>query len=114
MPENEYSVNRGLIERVAKGDEGALAELCELNAGLVRSIASRFYDRGAEPEDLIQIGTIGMIKAARSFDFSYGTAFSTYAVPLIIGEIRRFLRDDGAVKVSRTTKKAWQRHYAPP
>ncbi|MBQ7397654.1 MAG: sigma-70 family RNA polymerase sigma factor, partial [Clostridia bacterium] len=70
------------------------------NAGLVRSLAQRFCGRGTEFEDLIQIGTIGMIKAVRSFSLERGTAFSTYAVPLIVGEIRRHLRDDGMIKVS--------------
>lgn len=73
--------------------------------GLVRSIAQRFADRGTEMEDLMQIGVMGMLKAIKSFDFSYQTAFSTYAVPLIIGEIRRFLRDDGMIKVGREIKK---------
>ncbi len=77
--------------------------------GLVRSIAARFAgriaDRGLEFEDLIQIGCVGMVKAIRSWDESYGTVFSTYAVPLIIGEIKRFLRDDGPIKVSRSTKR---------
>jgi len=71
----------------------------------VKTVAARFRDRGVEYEDLVQIGTIGMLRAVRSFDFSYGTVFSTYAVPLIVGEIRRFLRDDGPVKVGRALKK---------
>ena len=100
-----YSENNELIAKIKEGDESALAELINLNMGLVKSIAARFRDRGVEYEDLIQIGTVGMIKAARSFDFSFGTAFSTYAVPLIIGELRRFLRDDGIIKVSRNIKK---------
>ena len=93
-----------------QGDNQALDELVRLNLGLVKSLALRFRDRSlcggraVEYEDLVQIGTIGMIKAARSYDPSYGTAFSTYAVPLIIGEIRRFLRDDGLLKVGRMTK----------
>ena len=93
-----------LLERIAKGDEGAMDELVAENMGLVKSIAVRFHDRGVEYEDLVQIGAIGMIKAARSFDFSYGNVFSTYAVPLITGEILRFLRDDGPVKISRSIK----------
>ncbi len=112
MPEAEmaeeqdvYAQNRELIERAQKGDEQAAAKLVELNGGLVRSIAIRFRDRGTEIEDLIQIGMIGMIKAVNSFDTSRGTAFSTYAVPLIIGEIRRHLRDAGIIKVSRSYKK---------
>lgn len=76
-----------------------------LNMGLVRSVALRFRERGTEMEDLMQIGSIGMLRAVRSFDLSRGCAFSTYAVPLIIGEIRRFLRDDGMIHVSRTAKK---------
>ncbi|MBQ8388236.1 MAG: sigma-70 family RNA polymerase sigma factor [Clostridia bacterium] len=73
--------------------------------GLVRSIALRFRGRGIETEDLIQIGTIGLIKAVRSFDESRGCVFSTYAVPMVMGEIRRTLRDDGLIKVSRTQKR---------
>ena len=97
--------NRDLIERAQEGDEQAMEVLIVENAGLVRSLAQRFLGRGTEFEDLIQIGTIGMIKAVRSFSLERGTAFSTYAVPLIIGEIRRHLRDDGMIKVSRIYKK---------
>lgn len=93
-----------LLERIAAGDEWALEELIKDNMGLVKSIVMRFRDRGVEYDDLVQIGSIGMIKAARSFDFSYNNAFSTYAVPLITGEILRFLRDDGTIKVSRSIK----------
>jgi RNA polymerase sporulation-specific sigma factor len=100
-----YSQNRELIEKAQKGDETAAEKLIEINGGLVRSIAVRFRDRGTETEDLIQIGMIGMIKAIHSFDISRGTAFSTYAVPLIVGEIRRHLRDAGIIKVSRNYKK---------
>lgn len=113
MQISDFSQNSKLLERAVNGDEEASSELVNANMGLVRSIANRFRDRidgsgdthGCDYEDLIQIGTIGMIKAIRSFDPSYGTTFSTYAVPLIIGEIRRFLRDDGLIKISRTTKK---------
>lgn len=101
----DYNKNQELLERAATGDENATAELMNINTGLVRSIAIRFRDRGVEYEDLIQIGSIGMLKAIRSFDFSKGTAFSTYAVPLIVGEIRRFIRDDGLIKVSRIYKQ---------
>ncbi len=94
-----------LIRLAKEGDSEALARLTEGNMGLCKSIAARFRDRGVEYEDLVQLAAIGMIKAIRSFDFSYNTAFSTYAVPLIIGEIRRFLRDDGTVKVSRNIKR---------
>lgn len=97
--------NQSLIQRAQAGDEAAAESLVEENMGLVRSIAQRFADRGTEMEDLMQIGVMGMLKAVKSFDFSYQTAFSTYAVPLIIGEIRRFLRDDGMIKVGREIKK---------
>ena len=100
-----YERNALLLERVQNGDPDAEAELVEENLGLVRKIAQRFLDRGTEYEDLVQIGTIGMIKAIRSFSLERGTAFSTYAVPLIVGEIRRHLRDDGPIKVSRTYKR---------
>lgn len=97
--------NRLLLEKLKNGSKEALSDLVSANMGLIKSVALRFMGRGAELEDLIQIGSIGMIKAARSFDFSYNTEFSTYAVPLIIGEIRRFLRDDGQIKVSRGIKR---------
>jgi len=94
-----------LLKIYAAGDKSVEEQLMEQNGGLVGSIAVRFRGRGAEFEDLIQIGSIGLLKAIRSFDISRGNAFSTYAVPLIIGEIRRFLRDDGAIKVSRIQKR---------
>lgn len=94
-----------LIEKAQGGDADALEQLVTGNMGLVKSIAIRFRDRGVEFEDLCQIGTIGMIKAIRNFDFTHGTMFSTYAVPLIMGEIRKYLRDDGIIKVSRDLKR---------
>lgn len=97
----EHDRNAELLRQIAEGDETAMERLVEENMGLVRSIAQRFKDRGTEYEDLLQIGAIGMIKAAKSFDFSYDTVFSTYAVPHIMGEIRRHLRDDGPIKVGR-------------
>lgn len=97
--------NRELLRAAQQGDEGATETLITENMGLVRRVASRFLDRGTEYEDLIQIGTLGMLRAVRSFDLERGTAFSTYAVPLIIGEIRRHLRDDGIIRVSRTYKR---------
>lgn len=105
----KYSGNRELIS-IAQGEDeqaslNATEELIKINLGLVRSIAIRFKDRGVDVEDLIQIGTIGMIKAIRSFELERETTFSTYAVPLIIGEIRRHLRDDGLIKISRYHKK---------
>ena len=105
MAETKYINNIELIELSKKGDKNALEKLVENNIGLVRSIALRFRDRGVEYEDLTQIGAIGIIKAIKSFDKSYNTAFSTYAVPMIIGEIKRFLRDDSMIKISRDTKK---------
>ena len=101
----KYAENLSLIERSQAGDDAATEELIRRNAGLVQSIAVKFCGRGTEFEDLVQIGNIGMLKAIRSFDMTRGNTFSTYAVPLIIGEIRRFLRDDGIIKVSRTQKR---------
>ena len=104
----DYSKNAELIKAAQSGDKAAMEELISGNMGLVRSIAPRFADRGVEYDDLIQIGTLGMIKAVRSYSSEFNTVFSTYAVPLIIGEIRRFLRDDGIIKVSRTAKRTAQ------
>lgn len=100
-----HEINTELFERLLGGDKTAEALLLERNMGLVRTVARRFLDRGTELEDLIQIGIIGMLKAIRSFAPARGTAFSTYAVPLIVGEIRRHLRDDGPIKVSRIYKR---------
>lgn len=100
-----YAKNTELVRRAAEGDEKALEELVLSNMGLVRSIARKFIDRGTDYEDLVQIGIMGMLKAAESFDITRGTVFSTYAVPLIVGEIRRHLRDDGMIKVSRQYKR---------
>ncbi len=100
-----YERNQELLRRASEGDSDAEAALVEENLGLVRKVARRFLDRGTEYEDLVQIGTIGMIKAIRSFSQERGTVFSTYAVPLIIGEIRRHLRDEGPIKVSRIYKR---------
>ena len=97
--------NIKLLEEYRNGDESAVEKLMKNNFGLVAGAASSFGGRGVETEDLIQIGSIGMLKAIRTFDLSRGTAFSTYAVPLIIGEIRKYLRDDGLIKVSRLRKR---------
>lgn len=105
----KYAKNRDLIRKAQLDEDSvslvAMEELIGTNMGLVRSIALRFQDRGTDLEDLVQIGIVGMIKAVRSFDLSRETTFSTYAVPLIIGEIRRHLRDDGLIKISRGQRK---------
>lgn len=94
-----------LMKRVQQGDKEARNTLIENNLGLVHHIVKRFYGRGVEPEDLFQIGTIGLMKAIDKFDLQFEVKFSTYAVPLISGEIKRFLRDDGMVKISRSLKE---------
>lgn len=105
-PINEkYKNNPALIAAAQAGDRRAADLLVRRNGGLVNHVAMRFLGRGQELEDLVQIGSIGLLKAIRSFDLSRGCAFSTYAVPLIFGEIRRYLRDDGPIKVSRTQKR---------
>ena len=94
-----------LIARSQTGDEAATEALVQENSGLIWAVARRYLGRGAELEDLYQLGCLGFLKAVEGFDLSFGTQFSTYAVPKISGEIRRFLRDDGAVKVSRGIKE---------
>lgn len=94
-----------LIEKSHQGDPDARAQLVRENEGLVWCVAKRFFHRGAEAEDLFQIGNIGLLKAIDKFDISYDVRFSTYAVPMISGEIKRFLRDDGMIKVSRSLKE---------
>lgn len=94
-----------LISQAQSGDKTAMEALVTENSGLIWSVAKRFIGRGAEPEDLYQLGCLGFLKAVEGFDLEFGTQFSTYAVPKIAGEIRRFLRDDGAVKVSRSLKE---------
>ena len=94
-----------LIALAQQGDEQAKERLITENSGLIWSIARRFLGRGTEADDLYQLGCLGFLKAVEGFDLEFGTQFSTYAVPKIAGEIRRFLRDDGAVKVSRTIKE---------
>ena len=94
-----------LLEAARQGDNDACARMMEENSGLIWSIVRRYYGRGVDPEDLYQLGCMGFLKAVRGFDPAFGCQFSTYAVPKIAGEIRRFLRDDGAVKVSRGLKE---------
>ena len=93
------------IRAAQAGDREAAGRLVEENAGLIWSVVRRFFGRGVESDDLYQLGCLGFLKALTSFDADYGTRFSTYAVPKIAGEIRRFLRDDGSVKVSRGMKE---------
>ena len=99
------SVPEDLIVRAQAGDRAAAEQLVEENVGLIWAVARRFQGRGTELEDLYQLGCLGFLKAVSGFDTGFGTQFSTYAVPKISGEIRRFLRDDGAVKVSRGLKE---------
>lgn len=94
-----------LIARSQAGDEAAKETLLTENSGLIWSVTKRFLNRGTEADDMFQLGCLGFLKAVEGFDLSFGTQFSTYAVPKIAGEIRRFLRDDGAVKVSRGIKE---------
>lgn len=94
-----------LIKRSQNGDPEAGEILVSENAGLIWSVTRRFLGRGTEADDLYQLGCVGFLKAVQGFDLDFGTQFSTYAVPKIAGEIRRYLRDDGAVKVSRTIKE---------
>ena len=100
-----------LIQKSHEGDEEARAQIVEENTGLVWCIVRRFAGRGTEMEDLFQIGSIGLLKAIDKFDLSYDVKFSTYAVPMISGEIKRFLRDDGMIKVSRSLKELSYKAY---
>lgn len=97
------------LRKAKAGDKQAAETLIEENSGLIWSVARRFFGRGTEADDLYQLGCVGFLKAIEGFDESFGTQFSTYAVPKISGEIRRFLRDDGAVKVSRSIKEQAQK-----
>ena len=94
-----------LIQKAHEGDKEAREQLVKENVGLIWSVVKRFYGRGTDAEDLFQIGSIGLLKAIDKFDLSYDGRFSTYAVPMISGEIKRFLRDDGMIKVSRSLKE---------
>lgn len=99
-----YNQNSELLSLAKKGDNDAMNKLIELNLPLVASISKKFLNRGYEYEDIFQIGSIGLVKAINNFDLNFNVKFSTYAVPMIIGEIKRFLRDDGMIKVSRNVK----------
>ena len=104
MSENRLA----LLDKAQSGDSDACGKMVEENSGLIWAVVRRYYGCGADPEDLYQLGCIGFIKAVKGFDITYGTQFSTYAVPKIAGEIRRFLRDDGPVKVGRTLREKGQ------
>jgi RNA polymerase sporulation-specific sigma factor len=99
-----YEKNDEMLKEAKGGSSIALGKIIELNNGLIWSIVKRFVGRGYDLEDLYQIGCIGMIKCVRKFDFNYNVKFSTYAGPYILGEIKKFLRDDGIIKVSRNIK----------
>ena len=100
-----YDRNPALILAYRQGNEEAGEELVKINTALVYNIAQRFASRGADMSDLVECGNMGLVKAINTFDIERGCAFSTYAVPLIFGEMRRFLRDDGAIKVSREERR---------
>ena len=100
-----------LLRAAQEGDRDACEQAVIENNGLIWSVVRRYYGRGVEPDDLYQLGCLGFLKAIQGFDFDYGTCFSTYAVPKIAGEIRRFLRDDGAVKVGRSLREQSQMLY---
>lgn len=102
---NRFDRNMLLVKEYREGRREAGEELCELNKPLIIKIASKFSGRGVDFDELCELGNIGLVKAINSFDFDRGCVFSTYAVPLIFGEMRRFLRDDGIIKVSREQKK---------
>ena len=100
-----------LLRAAQEGDRDACEQAVIENNGLIWSVVRRYYGRGVDPEDLYQLGCLGFLKAVQGFDFDYGTCFSTYAVPKIAGEIRRFLRDDGAIKVGRCLREQAQTLY---
>ncbi len=110
--EFNYDDNSELLPLAKSGNQKALDRLIEMNLPLVSSISKKFLNRGYEYEDIYQIGSIGLVKAIKNFDDSFNVKFSTYAVPMIIGEIKRFLRDDGIIKVSRNVKTLARKiHY---
>jgi len=107
-----YDQNPQLLSLAKQGDVDAMNRLIEMNLPLVSSISKKFLNRGYDYEDIFQIGSIGLVKAINNFDLNYNVKFSTYAVPMIIGEIKRFLRDDGMIKVSRNIKSLARKiHY---
>lgn len=107
-----YDQNPQLLSLAKQGDVDAMNRLIEMNLPLVSSISKKFLNRGYDYEDIFQIGSIGLVKAINNFDLNYNVKFSTYAVPMIIGEVKRFLRDDGMIKVSRNIKSLARKiHY---
>ena len=106
-----YDKNPELIALARNGDRDAMNALIEMNLPLVSSLSKKFLNRGYDYEDIFQIGSIGLVKAINNFDLTYNVKFSTYAVPMIIGEIKRFLRDDGMIKVSRNVKSLARKVY---
>jgi RNA polymerase sporulation-specific sigma factor len=104
---NSYQDNEDLLRRAQQGDDDARALVYEANLGLIYMVLERFKNSSYEYEDLFQVGSIGLLKAIDKFDFSFNVRFSTYAVPMIIGEIKKFLRDDGIVKVQRNIKETY-------
>ncbi|MBO5363970.1 MAG: sigma-70 family RNA polymerase sigma factor, partial [Clostridia bacterium] len=112
MEAKQHGENHQLLIRAGEGDKSAQDLLVEQNTGLVHSVVKRFLGRGQEMEDLFQVGCIGLIKAVQKFDLGFDVRFSTYAVPMIMGEIKRFLRDDGIIKVSRSLKETAVRAMA--
>ena len=110
--EYKYEDNLELIQQFQNGDKYALEVVIELNLPLVSAISKKFLNRGYEYEDIFQIGSMGLVKAVNNFDSKYNVKFSTYAVPMIMGEIKRLLRDDGIIKVSRSVKNVARKlHY---
>ena len=102
--EYNYEDNSQLLPLAKAGDEEAMNRLIEINLPLVSSISKKFINRGYDYEDIFQIGSMGLVKAINNFDDNFNVKFSTYAVPMIMGEIKRFIRDDGIIKVSRNVK----------
>ena len=109
MPPDKYQKNDSLLQKAQSGDADARSSFYEANLGLVYMVLERFKNTSYDYDDLFQVGSIGLIKAIDKFDFSFQVRFSTYAVPMIIGEIKKFLRDDGIVKVQRGLKENYSK-----
>lgn len=111
MVKPDYAKNTELVIKAKDGDIDAMNELIEMNTPLVSSLCRKFLNRGYEYDDIFQLGSMGLVKAIQNFDPSFDVKFSTYAVPMILGEIKRFIRDDGIIKVSRNVKITAQKLY---